>query len=417
MARNAQEGTPDNIVVGLDLGTTKTCALIAEVGEQGELNVIGVGNAPSTGLRKGVVVNIESTVDSIQRAVREAERMAGVRADSLFVGVGGDHIKGMTSNGVVAVSRKDKEITQEDVDRVLEATKAIAIPQDREIIHVLTQEYIIDNQDGIKDPIGMSGVRLEAVVHVLTGSVTSVQNIIKSVERAGFKTEDLVLQPLASAQAVLTPDERELGVALVDIGGGTTDVILFVEGSARYTGIIPVGGNQLTRDLAIGLRTPNEEAEALKRKHGCALLSMVSDSEEIAVPGVGGRTQRGLPRRSLVEILQPRVEEVLSLVDAEVKKSRLEGRLAAGVVLTGGQSLLDGLQPLAEEVLKQQVRLAKPHTLAGLADVVNSPVYSTAVGLVGYGARMRREGGPRASPVSSGEGVFERIKRWIREYF
>jgi cell division protein FtsA len=303
----------------------------------------------------------------------------------------------------------------------VEAAKAIAIPQEREIIHVLSQEYVIDNQEGIKDPIGMSGVRLEAVVHVVTGSSTAVQNIVKSVERAGLTVEDLVLQPMASAQAVLTADERELGVALADIGGGTTDVIIYLDGAVRYTGVVPVGGNQLTRDVAIGLRTPNDEAEELKRRWGGCQAAKVDEAEEISVAGVGGRSQRSLPRRALVEILQPRMEELLGLVDDEIKKSRFgDGRLAAGVVLTGGQAQLEDSAPLAETILKQQVRVARPQGITGLADVVSSPDFSTAVGLVAYGATHKTPGGPvrsASSPAAGGPGFFERIKHALSEYF
>jgi cell division protein FtsA len=422
MAKAAPEQPVRNIVVGLDLGTTKTCALIAEVGEGGDVQVIGMGLAPSSGLKRGQVVHIDNTVDSIAKAVHEAERMAGVQVGRVFVGVAGEHIRGITSNGVVAVSRKDKEITQEDVDRSLEQAKAVNIPPDREIIHVLPQEYLIDNQDGIRNPVGMAGVRLESVVHIISGSVTAMQNITKSVERAGYGIEDVILQPLASAHAVLTPDEKELGVALVDIGGGTTDVVIFWEGAVRYAGVVPLGGNQFTRDVAIGLRTPNEEAEEIKRQHGCALVSLVGEGEEIAVAGVGGRAARGVPRRTLAEILQPRMEEILSLVDVEIRKSRFDGKLAAGVVLTGGQSQMEGILPLAEAIFKQQVRVAGPRSssqLSGLTDLVTSPAYATAVGLVTYGAQLRQEGGGAISQSAapSGPGIFSKVKRWIGEYF
>ncbi len=420
MAKPMQEQAHDNLVVGLDLGTTKTCCLIAETGPGGELNVIGVATAPSSGLKKGAVINIEATVDSISRAVGEAERMAGVKAHSAFVSVGGEHIKGMTSHGVIAVGRKDKEVTREDVERVLEAAKAIAIPQDREIIHVLTQEYMIDNTDGIRDPIGMSGVRLEAKVHVITGAVTSVQNILKSCERAGLHVDDLILQPLASSQAVLTPDEKELGVCLIDIGGGTTDILVIMEGSVRYSGVIPVGGTQFTRDLAIGLRTPNEEAENIKRRYGCARSADLAEGEEIPVAGVGGRSSRPLPRRAVAEIMQPRAEELLALAAAEIKKSGFEGKLAAGVVLTGGSAAIEGLAALAEDVLHAQVRVGHPQALKGLGDVVDSPEYATGVGLIQWGARLRSQGGVPAAvshAASQGEPFFEKIKKFFKEYF
>jgi cell division protein FtsA len=420
MAKTSMEMPLENLVVALDLGTSKTCCLIAELSPEGLLNLIGVGSAPSSGLKKGAVINIEATVESISRALGEAERMAGVKVSSAFVSVGGEQIKGLTSHGVIAVSRKDKEIGPDDVERVIEAAKAVPIPQDREIIHVLTQEFLIDNQDGIKDPVGMSGVRLEAAVHVITGAVTSVQNILKSMERAKLEVRDLILQPLASAQAVLTSDEKELGVALVDIGAGTTDVVIMMEGAVRYTGVILVGGAQFTRDLAIGLRTPNDEAEAVKRKSAMAKADLVPEGEEVAVPGVGGRGARSLPRRAVAEIVQPRAEELLGLVAQEIKKSGFEGRLAAGVVLTGGGALVEGLVPLAEELLNSQVRMGRPQALQGLGDVVQGPEFSTAVGLLLWGAR---HGGvsshaPNAlSPSGTGEGLFEKVKKFFKEYF
>lgn len=403
-----------NLIVGLDLGTTKICAVIAEH-QEGGIHVIGVGVQPSKGLRKGVVVNIENTIDSVRAAVLEAERMAGVQVGAVYAGIAGGHIKGVNSHGVIAVSRKDKEISAEDVNRVVDAAKAIALPLDREVIHVIPQEFIIDNQDGIKEPVGMSGVRLEAEVHIVTGAVTSVQNIIKSVERAGYAVEDIVLQPLASAEAVLTPDERELGVVLVDIGGGTTDIAIFAEGALWHSSIIALGGNQLTADVAIGLRTPNQEAEAIKQKHGCALVSLTAEGEEIFVPGVGGREPRRVPRRQLAEIIQPRMEEIFELVEAEIKKNGMEEKAAAGVVLTGGASLLAGADQLAEEVLRMPVRIGLPRNLLGLVDVVNSPKFATAVGLVCFGAKARPGGGkPR---FTHERGIFNRTLARMREWF
>lgn len=415
MARDLQE----NIIVGLDLGTTKICALIAEVQPQGLVNILGVGIKPSKGLRKGVVVNIENTIESVKAAVAEAERMAGVHVGSVFAGIAGGHIKGLNSHGVIAVSRKDKEISQEDVDRVIDAAKAIALPLDREVIHVIPQEFIVDSQDGIKEPVGMSGVRLEAEVHIVTGAVTSVQNIIKSVERAGYAVEDIVLQPLASAEAVLTPDERELGVVLVDIGGGTTDIAIFVEGSLWHSSVIAIGGNQLTADIAIGLRTPNHEAEEIKRKFGCALLSQVDEGQEIMVPGVGGRPQRSLLRRELAEIIQPRMEEIFELVDMEIKKNGFEEKAAAGVVLTGGASLLAGTEALAEEILKVPVRVGVPKNITGLIDSVTAPQFATAVGLVHFGAQSRPAG--RRARFDTEKNLFNRtlvrMKEWFSDYF
>jgi cell division protein FtsA len=409
----------DNIVVGLDLGTTKICTVIAEILPEGSVNVIGVGLKPSRGLRKGVVVNIENTIESVKASVAEAERMAGVQVGSVFAGIAGGHIKGLNSHGVIAISHKDKEISQEDVERVIEAAKAVALPLDREIIHVLPQEFIIDNQDGIKEPVGMSGVRLEAEVHIVTGAVTSVQNIIKSVERAGYAVEDIILQPLASAEAVLTPDERELGVVLVDIGGGTTDIAVFVDGALWHSSVIAIGGNQLTADISIGLRTPNQEAEEIKRRYGLAAVSLCQEGEEVLVPGVGGRPPRKLPRRALAEIIQPRMEEIFELIDSEIKKNGFEEKAAAGVVLTGGASLLVGAAQLGEEVLQVPVRVGVPRNVTGLLDVVNSPEFATAVGLVCFGAKSRPAGAPvRFRGQSRGlKRTFQRMKEWFSEYF
>jgi cell division protein FtsA len=427
MNRTQSEGKEGALLVGLDLGTTKTACLVAEATADGQLSVIGVGRAPSTGLRRGVVVNIEATVESIQRAVAEAERMAGVKISSAFVSVGGDHIKGLTSHGVIAVSRKDHEIVQDDVDRVLEAAKAVPIPQDREIIHVLTQEYLIDNQDGIKEPVGMSGVRLEAVVHVVTGAATSVQNVLKSCQRAGVEVRDLVLQPLASAEAVLSPDERELGVCLLDIGGGTTDLIVVWEGAVRYTGVVPVGGLACTRDIAVGLATPNEEAEQLKRNYGSAQVSRVAEGELIEVAGVGGRAAKQVERQLLAKVLQPRMEEIFQMALNQLKASGFHARLAGGLVLTGGGALMPGACELAEEIIGRPARLGKPRTLKGLTDVVEGPDYSTAVGLVRHGLRSGAEGGAvassgpgpdsKAAPQSKGPGMVDSFKKLFKDYF
>jgi cell division protein FtsA len=410
----------DHLLVGLDLGTTKICAVIAEVMPDTGINIIGMGMKPSQGLRKGVVVNIDATVESVKQAMAEAERMAGVQAGSVFAGIAGSHIRGLNSHGVIAVARKDKEISREDVERVVEAAKAIALPLDREVIHVLPQEFIIDNQDGIREPVGMSGVRLEAEVHIVTGAVTSVQNIIKCVERAGYGVEDIVLQPLASAEAVLSPDERELGVVLADIGGGTTDLAVFVEGALWHSGVLAIGGNQLTSDIAIGLRTPNQEAEEIKRRCGCATVSLVKEDEQITVPGVGGRPPRTLPRRQLAEIIQPRMEEMFEMIDAEIKKNGFEDKAAAGYVLTGGAALLPGVAQLAEEILQAPVRIGSPRNLTGLQDIVNSPEFATAVGLVCFGSKSRSAGGKpvkgKAAKGALGRTV-QRMKGWFTEYF
>jgi len=424
MARMTNEhGEELQLVVGLDLGTTKTCCLIADV-SGGQLSVIGVGRAPSAGLRKGVVVNIESTVESIQRAIAEAEHQAGVKVGAAYVSVGGEHIKGLTSHGVIAVSRKDREIVAEDVERVLEAAKAVPIPQDREIIHVLTQEYLIDNQDGIREPVGMSGVRLEAVVHVVTGAATSVSNVMKSCQRAGVQVSDLVLQPLASADAVLTPDERELGVCLMDIGGGTTDILVVWEGAVRYTGVVPVGGQQCTRDLAIGLATPNEEAEQLKRRFGAAKVSMVTEGEMVEVAGVGGRGAKSVDRSLIAKVLQPRMEEIFALAAEQLKASGFHGRLAGGIVLTGGGALMLGACELAEEVIGRPTRIGKPQGMKGLVDVVQGTEYATAVGLVKHGMRQGADSGASYSAPegggnegSTGGGFSAMLKKLFKDYF
>lgn len=420
MNRTQPEVNEGALLVGLDLGTTKTACLVAEAMPDGSLSVIGVGRSASTGLRRGVVVNIEATVESIQRAVAEAERMAGVKVGAAYVSVGGDHIKGLTSHGVIAVSRKDHEIVQDDVERVLEAAKAVPIPQDREIIHVLTQEYLIDNQDGIREPVGMSGVRLEAVVHVVTGAATSVQNVLKSCQRAGVQVRDLVLQPLASAEAVLTPDERELGVCLLDIGGGTTDMIVVWEGAVRYIGVVPVGGLACTRDIAVGLATPNEEAEQLKRSFGAAKVDMVAEGELIEVAGVGGRAAKQVERQLLAKVLQPRMEEIFQMALEQLKASGFHSRLAGGLVLTGGGALMPGACELAEEIMGRPARLGKPGALKGLNDVVQGPDYSTAVGLVRHGQLSGAEGGAvpaTANPEPAGPGLLSSLKKLFKDYF
>jgi cell division protein FtsA len=407
-----------DIVVGLDLGTTKVCTIIGEQDSEGQVHIIGVGTCPSSGLKKGSVVNIEQTISAIKKSVQDAERMAGVQITSAFAGIAGGHIKGLNSRGVIAVSRKDKEITEEDRERVLEAARAIAIPMDREIIHVVPQEYIVDDQDGIKNPVGMSGVRLEAEVHVVTGSVTSVQNIVRSVERADVRVADIILQPLASAEAILSTDEKELGVVLIDIGGGTTDIAVFINGSLWHTGIITLGGALVTSDVAVGLRTPNTEAEIIKTQFGCAYTAMVKEEEEITVPGVGGRADRRMPRRVLSEIIEARMEEIFELVTAELKKNGFEDRIPAGAVITGGASLMEGTAELAEKILQLPVRIGSPKKIGGLTDVVSNPSYSTAVGLVLMGMQTQ-DPQPTKKPASfaAGEDMFnnvlDRMKKWF----
>lgn len=368
--------------VGLDIGTTKISCIIADQNAAGELRVVGVGNAPSEGLRRGVVVDLDKTVTSITRAVEEAERMAGVEVKGVHAGIAGDHIRSINSRGVIAVSRKDNEITGADVERVVDAAKAIAIPVDREIIHVIPQEFIVDDQDGIKDPVGMSGVRLETEVHIITGATASAKNICRAIQRAGLKVYDLVLEPLASAAAVLDADEKDLGVVLLDIGGGTTDVAIFHEGSIRHTAIIPFGGTNVTSDIAIGLRTPIDKAESIKIQHGNALASRVSAEETIAVAGVGGRADREISRHVLATMIEPRMEEIFGLANKEVRKNHFAALLGGGVVLTGGTSLLPGVVELAEQVFEMPVRLGVPRGMGGLSAQVADPRFSTGVGLV-----------------------------------
>ncbi|MBN1573786.1 MAG: cell division protein FtsA [Deltaproteobacteria bacterium] len=404
----------ENIFVGLDIGTTKICTIIGEnVG--GDVEIIGIGSAPSKGLRKGVVVNIESTVNSIRKAVEEAELMAGVELKTVYAGIAGGHIKGFNSHGIIAV--KNREVSEGDIKRVIDAARAIAIPVDREVIHILPQEYIVDDQDGIQQPLGMNGVRLEAKVHIVTGAVTSAQNIIRCVNRTGMDVSTIVLEQLASAKAVLSEDEKELGVVIVDIGGGTTDVAVFSEGSIKHTMVITLGGNHLTNDIAVGLRTPMIEAERIKKKSGCAMASLVDKDETIEVPSVGGRKPRIISRQILAEIIEPRVEEILSLVQREVARSGYGDLLASGVVLTGGSSLLTGIADMGEHIFNMPVRVGYPRGISGLVDLVNSPMYATGVGLVLYGSA---NGGSARFKVGDGNifgKVTERFKEIIRDYF
>jgi cell division protein FtsA len=402
------------VYAGLDIGTTKITAIVAEPEEDGEgIRVIGVGTAPSDGLKRGVVVNLEKTTRSIQYAVQEAERMSGRTIRSVFAGIAGDHIRGINSRGVIAVSRKDAEIRPHDLERVIEAAKAVAIPADREILHVLPQEFIVDDQDGIRDPVGMSGVRLEAEVHIITGAASACRNVIRAAERAGLEVEELVLEPLASADAVLTQDERDLGVALLDIGGGTTDVAIFYEGSVRHTAVIGLGGSNVTNDLAIGLRTPVERAEQLKLQSGCALTSMVRPQEVVQVPSVGGRSDREVSRHMLAMMIEPRIEEIFELSKKEIRTNHIADLLGAGVVLTGGASSLMGMPELAEQVFDLPVRRGFPMGITGLTEAVCDPRFATGVGLAIH-AHLTG-----ARPHTAERGVLSRIsfglKRWIEE--
>ncbi len=411
-------GWQNNLIVGLDVGTTKICAVIAELAEDGTLDIIGIGTSPSKGLRKGVVINIDVTVDSIKRALEEAELMAGVDVFSVFVGIAGGHIKGINSRGVIAVSGKSREIAQRDIDRVIDAAKAVALPVDREVIHVLPQEFIVDGQGGIKEPLGMTGVRLESEVHIVTGAVASAQNIIRCCNRAGLEVQDIVLQQLASSLSTLTADEKDLGVILVDIGGGTSDIAVFADGSIYHTAVLSVGGDHVTNDIAIGLRAPVHEAEEIKKKYGCAFAALIDREEKIEVGGLGGRRPRIVSRHMLCEIIQPRLEEIFSLVDREVRRVGFEDATVAGMVVTGGSSILPGTPELAEEILKVPVRRGNPTGVTGLVDVVASPIYATAVGLVQYGAQHRHQ--RKFRRVTEGalfSRVTERMREWFGEFF
>ncbi len=387
------------IVVGLDIGTTKVCAVVGEVGEDG-ITILGVGSVPCRGLRKGIVSNIDWTVRSIQDAIESAQTMAGVEIATVFAGVAGSHIRSQASDGVAAIG--GGEVTRDDVERVLEGARAIPVDADRQILHVLPREFIVDTQDGIRDPIGMSGVRLGTKVNLVTAATTCVQNVIRCAERCNLAVADVVLQSLASAEAVVSEDEKEIGVAVVDIGGGTTDIILYVDGGVAHTSVIPVGGNNITNDIAAGLRTPTAEADRLKRLSGCALGRMVSDEEEIEVPGVGGHPPRRVARRVLSDIIEPRVEEIFAVVRKRIEDTGLLEQLSAGVVLTGGAVLLEGMPEFAEEILGMPVRIGYPTGVKGLTQLVQGPQYSTGVGLVKYGAHaiadaLARENAPAHS--------------------
>ena len=402
----------EEIIVGLDIGTTKVACLVGEVTDDG-VDIIGVGTQPCSGLKKGVVVNIDSTVAAIAKAVEEAEHMAGVEITQVYAGIAGSHIKAFHSEGVVAI--RDREVRPDDIERVIEAAKAVSIPQDREILHVVPREYSIDQQDGIKEPLGMAGVRLEARVHIVTAASASAQNIIKCCTRCNLEVQDLVLEPYATAESVLHADEKELGVALLDIGGGTSDLLVFSEGSLVHTIVLPVGGHQLTNDIAVGLRTPMTEAERIKHRYGCAMTSLISEDETIEVPSVGGRPPRVMKRTELSDILQPRVDEIFSLVRDELERCGLSDSLASGMVVTGGSTILQGLPELAEEILGMPVRRGVPQGVGGLADVVKSPIYATAVGLVLYGAR--KQDGMLLTQNSERRGMWRRMRNWFAEVF
>jgi cell division protein FtsA len=407
----------ENILCGLDVGTTKVCAIIAEADPDGGVKIVGVGTTRSEGLRRGVIVNLEKTVESIARAVEDAELMAGVEVRSVHAGIAGDHIRSVNSHGVIAVPRGGVEITRSDVARAIDAAKAITIPADREIVHILPQDFTVDDQQGIKDPVGMAGVRLEVDVHIVTGAVSSAQNIVKAIQRGGYQVVDLVLEPLASAYSTLTEDERELGVVLVDMGGGTTDIALFHEGAVRHTSVIGLGGNNVTNDIAIGLRTPARDAERIKERYGAALARAVSGDEEIRVPGVASQQERRVSRQLLASIIQPRMEEMLQLVMREIRKSDWAEKIPAGMVLTGGASSLGGTAMLAEEVLDMPVRIGYPLGVTGLTDSIQDPRYATGVGLVLYGAERGalEARGARREGEAWWRGGWERVRTWFGE--
>jgi len=402
----------EELLVGLDIGTTKICAVVGEPTREG-LDIVGIGTHPSVGLRKGVVVDIESTVESIKRAVEEAELMAGCEINSVYTGIAGGHIQGFNSQGVIAI--KSREVTQQDIDRVIDAAKAVAIPFDREVIHILPQEFIIDDQTGIHNPLGMSGVRLEARVHIVTGAVTSAQNIVKCCNRAGLDVCDIVLESLASAEAVLTPQERKLGVALVDFGGGTSDLAIFADSSIRHTSVLSLGGNNLTNDIAVGLRTPIEEAEKIKQRFGCALTSMIQKDETIQVPSVGGGKPRVLSRKILGEIIEPRVEEICTLLHRAMVRAGCMNNVASGVVFTGGSASLPGLNELAEQIFNMPVRTGSPNHVGGLADVVRNPMYATGVGLVLYAMRSKPKKHFRIRQNNIFNRLLDRMRRWFAD--
>ena len=404
-----------NLIVGLDIGTSKIVAIVAEVTDEGALNIIGMGTQPSRGLKKGVVVNIEATMASIQRVIEEAELMADCRITEVYTGIAGSHIRSLNSSGMVAI--KEKEVTQADVDRVVETAKAVAIPNDQQVLHILPQEFIIDGQEDVHDPLGMSGVRLEVKVHIVTGAVSAVENLTKCVRRCGLEVRDVILQPLASAKAVLNDDEKDLGVCLMDIGGGTTDIAVFAGGAIRHTAVIPIAGDQVTNDIAMTLRTPTKEADELKVRFGCALRQLADPNDIIEVPGVGDRGPRKLSRPMLAEVIEPRIEELYSLVVTELQRSGFEELLSSGIVLTGGSALLQGITELGEEVFHLPVRVGIPLYMGGLADVVKSPRYATAVGLLLEGREQFLHGLAARAQIAGIGGMAERMKQWFKANF
>lgn len=405
----------ENMIVGLDIGTSKVVAIVGKRKLDGTIEIVGIGSHPSRGLKRGVVVNIETTVHAIQRAVEEAELMAGCRIHSVYAGIAGSHIRSLNSHGIVAV--RDREVTQADIDRVIDAAQAVAIPADQKVLHILPQEFVIDSQEGIKEPMGMSGVRLEAKVHLVTCAVNAAQNIEKCVRRCGLEVDDVILEQLASSYAVLTEDEKELGVCVVDIGGGTTDIAVFTGGAIRHTAVIPIAGDQVTNDIAMALRTPTQNAEEIKIKYACALTQLAGADETIKVPSVGERAPRDLSRQALAEVVEPRYEELFTLVQAELRRSGFEDLIPAGVVITGGSSTMEGVVELAEEIFHMPVRLASPQAVSGMTDVVNNPIYATGVGLLIYGFRQMDLGKGPVLRNEDAPSLIERMKNWFTGNF
>ncbi len=403
------------MLVGLDIGTSKVVAIVGEVNVDGELDIVGIGSHRSNGLKKGVVVNIESTVQSIQRAIEEAELMAGCQIHSVYAGIAGSHIRSMNSHGIVAI--REREVCQLDLDRVIDAAQAVAIPADQKILHILPQEYAIDNQEGIKEPLGMSGVRLEAKVHLVSGAVNAAQNIEKCIQRCELEVEDIILEQMASSCSVLTEDEKELGVCLVDIGGGTTDIAIFTQGAIRHTGVIPIAGDQVTNDIAMAFRTPTMHAEEIKIKYACALAKLAGAEETIQVPSVGDREARSLSRQALAEVVEPRYDELFTLVLAEIRRSGFEDMIAAGIVLTGGTSKMEGVVELAEEIFHMPVRVGFPQGVQGLVDIVSNPIYSTGVGLLQYGLKLQEESALRLVSEDNSVSVLGKMKLWLQGNF
>lgn len=405
----------ENMIVGLDIGTSKVVAIVGKRKMDGTIEVVGIGSHPSRGLKRGVVVNIETTVQAIQRAVEEAELMAGCRIHSVYAGIAGSHIKSLNSHGIVAI--RDREVTQADIDRVIDAAQAVAIPADQKILHILPQEFVIDSQEGIKEPMGMSGVRLEAKVHLVTCAVNAAQNIDKCVKRCGLEVDDIILEQLASSHAILTEDEKELGVCVVDTGGGTTDIAVFTGGAIRHTAVIPIAGDQVTNDIAMALRTPTQNAEEIKIKYACALTQLAGADETIKVPSVGDRAPRDLSRQALAEVVEPRYEELFTLVQSELRRSGFEDLIPAGIVITGGSSTMEGVVELAEEIFHMPVRLACPQAVSGMTEVVNNPIYATGVGLLIHGFRQMDLGREPALKGEDAPSLFERMKAWFTGQF